>query len=160
MLVTLVMLSGLAGDAVVLSGDWFSIFRTDGQLAWLAVPLSIAIIVAITNAINMMDEMDGLAASLLLPCSVLAVIGLYAGPPEALLPLCLAAPLLVFLAFNLSDGSRLPKLFLGDAGSMTLGFMLASLPSRCCVLSGRRRRVCYWHQKRLNPPLFRVFLGV
>jgi len=88
--------------------------------------LAILWITAVTNAVNFMDGMDGLVpGTALLAC--LAIIVLAAGPAAAL-ALPLAAALAGFLPFNFPpfrfQGARI---FLGDAGSQPLGFLLACL---------------------------------
>lgn len=82
------------------------------------------------NAYNMIDGIDGLAASMtiltLLGMSLLAVSG--GAMDFAALTGLLVAALLVFLAFNLEiPGFRGRKVFLGDAGSTSLGFVMVWL---------------------------------
>jgi UDP-GlcNAc:undecaprenyl-phosphate GlcNAc-1-phosphate transferase len=81
-------------------------------------------VVAIVNAFNLMDNLDGAAASVAATSAacvaVLASIG--GAMPLALLAIALAGSLLGFLRFNLSRPARI---FLGDGGSMPLGFLLA-----------------------------------
>lgn len=98
------------------------------SLGILAVPLSIFATVGVINAVNMSDGIDGLAASLVLVAvCALAVIAWSADRVSGLGVLILLAGVLVaFLTFNLRlHGSAL--VFMGDAGSMFLGFVLAWL---------------------------------
>ena len=84
--------------------------------------ITIFILVGSTNAFNLIDGVDGLAGSLSLLISiVLGVISLYLGLYGMFL-LCagLSAGLLAFLKHNIFPA----KIFMGDAGSMTLGFLL------------------------------------
>ena len=78
-------------------------------------------IVAITNAFNLIDNIDGLAAGI--GVIALSQIVLLAGfqAPVAGFALCMLAALAGFLVFNLHPA----KVFMGDVGSLTIGFFLA-----------------------------------
>jgi len=93
--------------------------------AAVALPLTVLWIVLITNAFNLIDGLDGLAAgSAFFSTTVLFVISLMV--PNAmvtLLAIALAGAILGFLRFNFHPAS----IFLGDSGSMFIGFMLAAL---------------------------------
>jgi UDP-GlcNAc:undecaprenyl-phosphate GlcNAc-1-phosphate transferase len=81
-------------------------------------------VMALVNAFNLMDNMDGAAATVAAVCSaaiaVLAAIG--DNVPLAVLAVALCGALLGFLRFNLAKPSRV---FLGDGGSMPVGFLVA-----------------------------------
>lgn len=100
----------------------------DIPLLALTVPLTALAVCGLSNAFNMIDGIDGLAAgTILLPLLVLYLLALQAGHPlvGSLLPMLV--PLAVFLLFNLGPNTRLlPKMFLGDAGSVTLGFLVTA----------------------------------
>ncbi len=100
----------------------------DIPLLLLTVPLTALAVAGLSNAYNMIDGIDGLAASTItLPLSVLYLLALQAGHPMANTLLLMILPLLVFLLFNLGPNNRLlPKIFLGDAGSVTLGFLVTA----------------------------------
>lgn len=78
--------------------------------------------IGITNAINLLDNMDGLAGGVsALACLSLAVSFLADGQSTAaMVPLILACAIAGFLAFNISPAS----IFMGDCGALFLGFML------------------------------------
>lgn len=80
-------------------------------------------LVGITNAVNLLDNMDGLAGGVsLIACAFLAVSFLLNGQTsEAALPLILAGSIAGFLWFNFNPAS----IFMGDCGSMFLGFVLS-----------------------------------
>lgn len=92
---------------------------------WVAIPLSVVWILAVTNALNIIDIMDGLAAGVAAIAAVsTAIANFMAGRPEvAFLCLVLAGATIGFLRHNYYPA----KIFLGDAGSMFIGFMLAAL---------------------------------
>lgn len=87
--------------------------------------LTIGWIVGITNAVNLMDNMDGLTAGIsAIAASYLFALGAEAGQPAiAALSAALAGSALGFLWHNRPPA----RIFMGDAGSLFLGFMLAAL---------------------------------
>lgn len=100
----------------------------DIPLLLLSVPLTALAVAGLCNAYNMIDGIDGLAASMIaLPLLALYLLALQSGHPLADNLLLMLVPLAVFLLFNLGPGNRLiPKMFLGDAGSVTLGFLVTA----------------------------------
>jgi UDP-GlcNAc:undecaprenyl-phosphate/decaprenyl-phosphate GlcNAc-1-phosphate transferase len=100
----------------------------DIPLLLLTVPLTALAVAGLSNAYNMIDGIDGLAGSTLaLPLLLLYVLALRAGHPETDFLLLLLVPLAVFLLFNLGPNNRLlPKIFLGDGGSVALGFLVTA----------------------------------
>ncbi len=98
------------------------------ELGFLSLPLTIFAIVGLTNAFNMIDGCDGLAASLSV-LSILALLCFGTSHFDLLTQkflLMLVASLFVFLFFNFSNNPSL-KLFLGDGGSLFLGFVVSVL---------------------------------
>jgi UDP-GlcNAc:undecaprenyl-phosphate GlcNAc-1-phosphate transferase len=97
-------------------------------LLMLTVPLTALAVAGLSNAYNMIDGIDGLAAgTIALPLLVLYLLALLSGHPMASALLLPLVPLGVFLLFNLGPNNRvLPKMFLGDAGSVTLGFLVTA----------------------------------
>ena len=95
----------------------------------LATVVGLVWLVGITNAFNLLDNMDGLAASLAtVSCAVFAVAALDqdAGELPLVVALALGGACLGFLPFNLRPG-RSARVFMGDSGSQVIGFGLASL---------------------------------
>jgi len=95
-------------------------------LAW---GIGLLWLVGITNAFNLLDNMDGLAATLAaIACSYFAIDAVTEHENELVLVLALSLGLACtgFLPFNLRPGKR-AAVFMGDAGSQVLGFGLASL---------------------------------
>lgn len=97
-------------------------------MGWFAIPFSIACVVYIQNAINMMDGVDGLAGgNCLLIFAWLAFADMIPdqGAINSQLPILMAC-LAGFLVYNMrSPILKNAKIFLGDAGSMALGLMIA-----------------------------------
>ncbi len=92
---------------------------------WLGIPLTIFWIAGVTNAVNLIDGLDGLAGGLsAIAALMLAVIGWMEGQSVLVLPaLILAASTIGFLRYNFYPA----KIFMGDSGSMFLGYILACL---------------------------------
>jgi UDP-GlcNAc:undecaprenyl-phosphate GlcNAc-1-phosphate transferase len=118
-----------AGVLLYLSG--FGIHQLDlfsaGRILQTAVglPLTVLWVLLITNAFNLIDGLDGLAAgsSLFSTVVVLAVSLLNPNPMVTCLTIALAGAIFGFLRFNFHPAS----IFLGDSGSLFIGFMLSAL---------------------------------
>lgn len=97
-------------------------------LLFMTIPLTALSFAGLSNACNMIDGIDGLSASLVgLPLLVLFWLATMAAHPMAPTLLPVLAAIAVFLLFNLGPNTRwMPKIFLGDAGSVTLGFLLTA----------------------------------
>jgi UDP-GlcNAc:undecaprenyl-phosphate GlcNAc-1-phosphate transferase len=91
------------------------------QNHWINFAFTVFWIVGITNALNLLDNMDGLAAGISIIAS--AQIILVAGPSHAIsgLALCMLAASAGFLVFNMNPA----KVFMGDVGALAIGFFLA-----------------------------------
>ena len=92
---------------------------------WLSVTLTVIWIVFITNAVNFIDGLDGLAAGVSAIMSIsLVFISISVGEYSiAILGIALMGSCFGFLPFNFNPA----KIFMGDTGSTFLGFMLATL---------------------------------
>lgn len=92
---------------------------------WLSVTLTVIWIVFITNAVNFIDGLDGLAAGVSAIMTIsLVFISIRVGEyPIAILGIALMGSCFGFLPFNFNPA----KIFMGDTGSTFLGFMLATL---------------------------------
>lgn len=100
---------------------------SDGTLefGFLSVPITILWIVGITNAINLIDGLDGLAAGVssiaLITISGMAI--LFGNPFVVIIASIVLASTLGFLVFNFHPA----KIFMGDTGALFLGFMISVL---------------------------------
>ena len=91
----------------------------------LSVPVTILWIVGITNAVNLIDGLDGLACgvSAISSVTMLAVALMVAEPNVALILAALAGGCLGFIPYNLNPA----KIFMGDTGALLLGYVLATV---------------------------------
>ena len=95
------------------------------ELGWLSIPISVLWIVGITNAVNLIDGLDGLAVgvSSIAAITMLAVALLTGNMPIAITMAALAGACIGFMPYNLNPA----KIFMGDTGSTFLGYMLATV---------------------------------
>ncbi|EAR22746.1 MraY family glycosyltransferase [Nitrococcus mobilis] len=118
----------LLGGATV---EQLGAIAPDGQVFHLhafAVPFTVLGVVGVINALNMVDGMDGLSGSLALVALIaLALIAQVGQAPVILaMVLVMASGIAAFLTLNLRSPWRWrASVFLGDAGSMFLGFALS-----------------------------------
>lgn len=100
------------------------LFGREFELGVFGIPLTVVAVIGLLNAFNMMDGIDGLAGTLAL-VSIGAII-MYQGQPQwpgVIVLVLLAGALVPYLAVNLGLVGK--KIFLGDAGSMVVGYLLA-----------------------------------
>ena len=120
------LMAVLAGNRIfILSNP--NVFSSEPywELGWLSIPISVLWIVGITNAVNLIDGLDGLACGVSTISSMtLLVIALIVSEPDvAVLMAALAGACIGFLPYNLNPA----KIFMGDTGSTFLGFILATV---------------------------------
>jgi UDP-GlcNAc:undecaprenyl-phosphate GlcNAc-1-phosphate transferase len=97
-------------------------------LGWIALPLTAFWFLGCMNAINLIDGMDGLAAGIVFfaTATLFTTSVLFGNASAALICAALAGAVLGFLFFNFHPAS----IFLGDCGSLLLGFLLACIGVR------------------------------
>ncbi len=98
----------------------------DRTLPWyVGLPFTVLWVLAITNAFNLIDGLDGLAAgSALFSTMVAFVVALLNGPSlVTVMTIALAGAILGFLRYNFNPAT----IFLGDSGSLFIGFVLSAM---------------------------------
>lgn len=95
------------------------------HLGLLSLPITLIWLVGISNAMNFIDGVDGLAGGVSTICAVtLAVVAIYTNQPiSAVLASILAGSMMGFLVFNFHPA----RIFMGDSGALFSGFALAGL---------------------------------
>ena len=101
------------------------LFGAEGFPWFVGLPLTILWVLAITNAFNLIDGLDGLAAgSSLFSTLIVFVVALFSQSSlVALMTIALAGAILGFLRYNFNPAT----IFLGDCGSLSIGFLLSAL---------------------------------
>lgn len=98
-----------------------------GDIGVWSYPITLLWIVGISNAINFIDGVDGLAGSVItvnaITLGILAVTLTPSSPISALIGFILAGSMLAFLTFNFNPA----KIFMGDSGSLFSGFLLSAI---------------------------------
>lgn len=139
----------LSASFLPLSGLWIN--DLGGLLGFHAIPavigmpLTVFLVVYITNAINLIDGIDGLASGLTCIALVLLIIVcvLTGQWTHALLASATLGVVSTFYYYNVFSASD-RKLFMGDAGSLTLGYILSFLVLHFWM------REAYWNPFELN----------
>lgn len=125
----------VAASLFPLSGLWLNnlggLFGIYYIPAWIGIPLTLFLVVYITNGINLIDGVDGLASGICILAFMLyaAMFIFLAHPVFVAICLSVLGVLIVFFIFNVFGGttSNLRKLFMGDTGSLTLGYVISFL---------------------------------
>ncbi|TMC41867.1 MAG: undecaprenyl/decaprenyl-phosphate alpha-N-acetylglucosaminyl 1-phosphate transferase, partial [Chloroflexi bacterium] len=113
----------LAGQAVIAAGLFFGGVRVEIiTFEPIAFVMTVLWVVGLMNAVNLMDNMDGLAAGITaIAGGALAIAAYPENIPVALIGAVTAGACAGFLVYNFSPA----RIFMGDAGSLMLGFLLA-----------------------------------
>jgi len=95
------------------------------SLGYLSIPITVIWIVGITNSVNLIDGLDGLAVGVsAISSTVMLVIALIVADPNvAVIMAALAGACLGFMPYNLNPA----KIFMGDTGALLLGYILATV---------------------------------
>ncbi len=103
------------------------------SLGYPGCVLTVLWVVGVTNAVNLSDGLDGLAAGIsAIACGVIAILAIYGGNTiMAILALALVGSLSGFLVFNFNPA----KIFMGDCGSLFLGYTIAASSVMCMTKS-------------------------
>ena len=93
------------------------------NFGWLSIPITVLWIVGLTNAVNLIDGLDGLAigVSTISALTMLAIAILVSDAQVAVLMAALVGACIGFMPYNMNPA----KIFMGDTGSTFLGFILA-----------------------------------
>ena len=118
----------VAAAAVCSSGVYIDMISIPGLIqinlgvwGWL---ITMVWLVGVTNAVNLIDGLDGLAAGIsAIACGVIAIMAILAhNVILAIIMLAMLGSLIGFLCFNFNPA----RIFMGDCGSLFLGFMIAA----------------------------------
>ena len=142
----------LAAAVVVLYGgiavEVLPFFGLNPIAPVVSIPLTLFVLVGVTNAINLADGLDGLAGGMVLLslCGIALLAYLASGAEVLIIAVAVLGAVLGFLRYNAYPA----RIFMGDAGSQFLGFTVAVL---AIILTQQTNRA-------LNPALPLLLLGV
>ena len=154
----------MVGLLVALSGNAISAVNLPlvgvlnlGEAFGMGTFLTVLWVVGVTNAVNIIDGMDGLASGVgLIAAGTLAVIAALNGSPfVVLLGIALVGSLLAFLRFNWHPA----KVFLGDTGSLFLGYALATISLMGSCKTTGAVLLCS-SMMALGIPIFETFISI
>jgi len=105
-----------------------TLFGMTITLGWLSIPFTLFAVIGYTNALNLIDGLDGLAGliSLIILLALLSVGYRHGDQFMIILSSAFISALAAFLVFNWHPA----KIFMGDSGSLTLGFVISVLAIR------------------------------
>lgn len=111
--------------------DHLPFLSADSVFSWVSIPVTGLFMLAVTNAFNLHDGLDGLAAgSAIMSLGAIAIIGF---SPDGLTVSTLLAATVIGAAFGFLRYNTHPAvIFMGDAGSQFLGFTIAALAVLLC----------------------------
>lgn len=109
----------------VFIGDFYGMFGVNGLPFWASLIITLFTMVVVINAYNLIDGIDGLAAGIGLVASLTfgTIFWLSGASDMAVLSYMLSIALVGFLIYNREPA----KIFMGDTGSLLVGFLLAIL---------------------------------
>lgn len=138
-----------AGSLLPLGGLWINdlggLFGFYQVSPFIGMPLTVFMVVYITNAINLIDGIDGLASGL---CGIALIVmtivsALTAQWTFAILCAAILGVFAIFFYYNVFGGLK-KKIFMGDAGSLTLGYILSFILLHYC------QRLNWWNPFTCN----------
>lgn len=120
--------------------DLHGIFGIHSIPSFVGVPLTVLIVVFIINSINLIDGIDGLASGL----CILGILGFAAMfhkltmAMNLVLAMSMLGVLVMFYIYNTLGKRGKTKIFMGDTGSLTMGFLLAFFAMELCCFKWNR----------------------
>ncbi len=124
----------VAASLLVIGGEWLDslggLFGIYALPIYVGVPITLFVVVFVTNAINLLDGIDGLASGLC--CIALVILGILCAVQDeyvfALIAMTTFGVVIPFWVYNVfGNASRGQKLFMGDTGSLILGYIISLL---------------------------------
>ena len=117
----------------------YGLFGLEALPLWVAYPLTVLVIMTIVNAINLIDGIDGLASGISIIClAVLTYLFIdLRNATFVMLSAALLGSVSMFFCFNVFGRVGGLKIFMGDAGSLILGYVLSYLAIKYMMVTER-----------------------
>lgn len=116
--------------------NFYDLFGINFIPAYIGYPLTVLLVVFITNAINLIDGIDGLASGLSMVALVIfgVIFMHYSLWNFAILAFICVGVIVPFFAYNVfGNADKGRKIFMGDTGSLTLGYIISFLVIKYCM---------------------------
>lgn len=116
--------------------SFYGLFGISMIPAWVGIPLTMLLVVFVTNAINLIDGIDGLASGLSMVALLLfgVVFVHFQLWSYAMLAFVTVGVIIPFFSYNVFGNAEMGrKIFMGDTGSLTLGFILSFFVIKYCM---------------------------
>lgn len=110
--------------------DLYGVFFITDLPAWIGMPLTVFVVILIINAVNLIDGVDGLCSGLIMVSSLIlgVLFGIHGAWLHTIFAFVTAGMLIPFFYFNVFGTSkRKRRIFMGDTGSLTLGYSISFL---------------------------------
>lgn len=116
--------------------NFYGVFGVGIIPAWVGMPFTVLLVVFVTNAINLIDGIDGLASGLSMVALVIfgVIFMSYSLWNFAILAFISVGVIIPFFAYNVfGNAERGRKIFMGDTGSLTLGYIISFFVIKYCM---------------------------
>lgn len=116
--------------------NFYGLFGINEIAIWIGIPLTVLLVVFLTNAINLIDGIDGLASGLSMVALIIfgVIFLLHEFWNYAMLAFICVGVIIPFFAYNVfGNAEKGRKIFMGDTGSLTLGFILSFFVLKYCM---------------------------
>ena len=134
-----ILASALFPIAGLYINNFYGLLGIHELTPYIGVPLTMLLVIFITNAINLIDGIDGLSSSICIValstfCILFAQDHLWLYAQTAIICVGVLIPFFIYNVFGNADRGR--KIFMGDTGSLTLGYILSFLVIKHCMYTG------------------------
>lgn len=116
--------------------NFYGVFGISTIPVWVGIPFTILLVVFITNAINLIDGIDGLASGLSMVALIIfgSIFMHYELWNFSILAFTCVGVIIPFFAYNVfGNADRGRKIFMGDTGSLTLGYIISFFVIKYCM---------------------------
>ncbi len=119
--------------------DFYGLLGIHAVTPWVGIPLTMLLVVFVTNAINLIDGIDGLASSICIVAlsmlgGIFAMSSMWLYAQLAFAAVGVLIPFFLYNVFGNAEKGR--KIFMGDTGSLTLGYILSFFVIKYCMYLG------------------------